>query len=111
MQTRTDLDLHEVLTKYTRLIYTLQLVWCLTQRSSVHPEKLVVAEAVKITTFSATRRYITMYMDVFWVVASCNLVEVYDVSKVLAVSFIKVMSGGSMRLWNVGELSPDYKAQ
>jgi hypothetical protein len=43
-----------------------------------------------------------MKMAVFWVVAPCSLVEVYDVSEVFAASIIRTI---------VGKLLPDYKAQ
>jgi hypothetical protein len=43
-----------------------------------------------------------MKMAVFWVVAPCSLVEVYDISEVFAASIIRAI---------VGKLQPDYKAQ
>jgi hypothetical protein len=39
-------------------------------------------------------------MAVFWVVASCSLVEVYH----------RPDDGGSKDLWNIGKLLPDYTA-
>jgi hypothetical protein len=45
-------------------------------------------------------------MTVFWVVASCSLVEFYR--RVRGVCFDHLDDGGSKYIWNVGKLLPDY---
>jgi hypothetical protein len=59
-------------------------------------------------------------MAVFWVVAPCSLVEVYQRFNILAASIISAMrlrglthrpdDGGSKDLWNTDKLLPDYTA-
>jgi hypothetical protein len=50
-------------------------------------------------------------MVVFWVVAPCSLVEVYQRFRGACRVMSKHPDDGSKHLWNIGKLLPDYMAQ
>jgi hypothetical protein len=52
---------------------------------------------------------ISLEMAVFWVVAPCSLVEIYQRDELWAMSH-RPDDGGSKVLWNAGKFLPDYTA-